>query len=160
MSASTPTAWHRTPVLRTVRSRTALAPARLWSGEVLAAIEPDVKGYFRGRKPDQVGPDASVAADLLFENVQVPSDNIIGELDYRFFHLLHTRNRSGSSARSATSPAQRRSSTRPWCKARTTKLLVIRSVSFSTMGCPSPISLLDRSRPSSHRSVRDCPRGG
>jgi long-chain-acyl-CoA dehydrogenase len=55
---------------------------------VLAAIEPDVKGYFRGRKPDQVGPDASVAADLLFENVQVPSDNIIGELDYRFFHLM------------------------------------------------------------------------
>ena len=45
-------------------------------------------GYSRGRKLDKVGQDESDTAELFFEDVRVSDDDIIGELDNGFIHMM------------------------------------------------------------------------
>ena len=45
-------------------------------------------GYSRGRKLDKVGQEESDTAELFFENVRVSDDDIVGELDNGFIHMM------------------------------------------------------------------------
>ena len=46
------------------------------------------EGFSRGRKLDKVGQDESDTAELFFEDVRVPDDDLIGELDNGFIHMM------------------------------------------------------------------------
>lgn len=57
-------------------------------GITLFAIEKGMEGFERGRKLDKVGQPEADTAELFFENVRVPSTNIIGEKDNGFIHMM------------------------------------------------------------------------
>jgi len=64
------------------------SPEKKARGITLFAVEATREGYSRGRKLDKVGQDESDTAELFFENVRVPNDNIVGELDNGFIHMM------------------------------------------------------------------------
>ena len=64
------------------------APEKKARGITLFAVEATREGYSRGRKLDKVGQDESDTAELFFEDVRVPDDNIVGELDEGFIHMM------------------------------------------------------------------------
>ena len=45
-------------------------------------------GFERGRRLDKVGQEESDTAELFFHDVRVPADNLVGELDRGFIHLM------------------------------------------------------------------------
>ena len=57
-------------------------------GLTLFAVPADSPGFSRGRKLDKVGQPESDTAELFFQDVRVPKDTIIGELDRGFVHLM------------------------------------------------------------------------
>jgi alkylation response protein AidB-like acyl-CoA dehydrogenase len=57
-------------------------------GITLFAIEATKEGFSRGRKLDKVGQDESDTAELFFENVRVTDEEIVGELDMGFIHMM------------------------------------------------------------------------
>lgn len=57
-------------------------------GITLFAVEATRDGFSRGRKLDKVGQEGSDTAELFFENVRVPSTNMIGELNQGFIHMM------------------------------------------------------------------------
>jgi long-chain-acyl-CoA dehydrogenase len=64
------------------------SPEKKARGITLFGVEADMAGYSRGRKLDKVGQPESDTAELFFEDVRVPSANIIGELDSGFIHMM------------------------------------------------------------------------
>ena len=64
------------------------SPEKKARGITLFAVEADMAGYSRGRKLDKVGQPESDTAEMFFEDVRVPSANIIGELDNGFIHMM------------------------------------------------------------------------
>ncbi len=64
------------------------APEKKARGITLFAVESDREGYSRGRKLDKVGQDESDTAELFFEDVRVPDENIVGQLDEGFIHMM------------------------------------------------------------------------
>ncbi len=64
------------------------SPEKKARGITLFGVEADMAGYSRGRKLDKVGQPESDTAELFFEDVRVPSANIIGELDNGFIHMM------------------------------------------------------------------------
>jgi long-chain-acyl-CoA dehydrogenase len=64
------------------------APEKKARGITLFAVEATREGFSRGRKLDKVGQDESDTAELFFEDVRVPSENIVGELDHGFIHMM------------------------------------------------------------------------
>ena len=63
-------------------------PEKKARGITLFAVEAETDGFSRGRKLDKVGQDESDTAELFFEDVRVPADNIVGELDNGFIHMM------------------------------------------------------------------------
>ncbi len=63
-------------------------PEKKARGITLFGVEADMAGYSRGRKLDKVGQPESDTAELFFEDVRVPSANVIGELDEGFIHMM------------------------------------------------------------------------
>lgn len=63
-------------------------PERKARGITLFGVEAGTPGFERGRKLDKVGQPESDTAELFFDNVRVPSDNIIGELNNGFIHMM------------------------------------------------------------------------
>jgi len=63
--------------------------AKRGHGISLFGVEADMEGYSRGRKLDKVGQDESDTAELFFENVRVPGNNLIGELNKGFIHMMN-----------------------------------------------------------------------
>jgi alkylation response protein AidB-like acyl-CoA dehydrogenase len=63
-------------------------PAKRAKGITLLAIETGMEGFSRGRKLDKVGQDESDTAELFFSDVRVPLDNVVGEVDRGFIHLM------------------------------------------------------------------------
>ncbi|MGH3335896.1 MAG: acyl-CoA dehydrogenase family protein, partial [Nocardioides sp.] len=63
-------------------------PEKKARGITLFAVEADADGFSRGRKLDKVGQDESDTAELFFEDVRVSADNIVGELDNGFIHMM------------------------------------------------------------------------
>ncbi len=64
------------------------APEKKARGITLFAVESTREGFARGRKLDKVGQDESDTAELFFEDLRVPEDNIVGELDEGFIHMM------------------------------------------------------------------------
>ena len=63
--------------------------AKRGHGISLLAVEADMEGFSRGRKLDKVGQDESDTAELFFEDVRVPANNVIGELNKGFIHMMN-----------------------------------------------------------------------
>jgi long-chain-acyl-CoA dehydrogenase len=64
------------------------APGRRAKGISLFAVEADRPGFARGRKLDKIGQPEADTAELFFDNVRIPADNLIGTLDQGFTHMM------------------------------------------------------------------------
>jgi alkylation response protein AidB-like acyl-CoA dehydrogenase len=64
------------------------APEKKARGITLFGVRTDAEGYSRGRKLDKVGQPESDTAELSFENVRVGEQDVIGELDNGFIHMM------------------------------------------------------------------------
>ena len=64
------------------------SPEKKAKGITLFAIPSDAPGFSRGRKLDKVGQDESDTAELFFESVRLTDDDIVGELDNGFIHMM------------------------------------------------------------------------
>jgi alkylation response protein AidB-like acyl-CoA dehydrogenase len=65
------------------------SPEKKAKGISLFAVEDGMDGFSRGRKLDKVGQDESDTAELFFEDVRIPGNNLIGELDLGFIHMMN-----------------------------------------------------------------------
>ncbi|NEA36963.1 acyl-CoA dehydrogenase family protein [Streptomyces sp. SID13031] len=63
-------------------------PGKGAKGITLFAIEEGMEGFARGRKLDKVGQTESGTSELFFEDVFVPDENVLGELDRGFIHMM------------------------------------------------------------------------
>ncbi len=57
-------------------------------GISLLMIEEGMAGFSRGRKLDKIGQHSADTAELFFDNVEVPKENLVGELNRGFYHLV------------------------------------------------------------------------
>ena len=57
-------------------------------GFSLLVVERGMEGFERGRKLDKIGLDAQDTAELSFDNVRVPSENLLGEAGLGFVYLM------------------------------------------------------------------------
>ncbi|QFZ17683.1 acyl-CoA dehydrogenase family protein [Saccharothrix syringae] len=64
------------------------SPEKKARGITLFAVETGMEGFERGRKLDKVGQPESDTAELFFEDVRVPADNVVGEVDRGFIHMM------------------------------------------------------------------------
>nr|WP_052499419.1 acyl-CoA dehydrogenase family protein [Streptomyces vietnamensis] len=51
-------------------------------------VTSDLPGFHRGRKLDKVGQAESDTAELFFDDVRVPVENVLGEIDRGFAHVM------------------------------------------------------------------------
>ncbi len=64
------------------------SPEKKARGITLFGVETAKAGFSRGRKLDKVGQDESDTAELFLEDVRCTDDDIIGELDNGFIHMM------------------------------------------------------------------------
>ncbi|WP_372728436.1 acyl-CoA dehydrogenase family protein [Nocardioides sp.] len=64
------------------------SPEKKAKGITLFGVETNKEGFSRGRKLDKVGQDESDTAELNFTDLRVSNDDIIGELDNGFIHMM------------------------------------------------------------------------
>ncbi|TAM65134.1 acyl-CoA dehydrogenase family protein [Mycobacterium sp.] len=57
-------------------------------GLSLIVVESGMKGFDRGRKLDKIGQKSADTAELIFDEVRVPAENLIGEEGRGFYHLM------------------------------------------------------------------------
>jgi alkylation response protein AidB-like acyl-CoA dehydrogenase len=57
-------------------------------GFTLLVVERDMEGFSRGRKLEKMGLHAQDTSELHFENVRVPSTNVLGQEGRGFYHLM------------------------------------------------------------------------
>src|SRR5207253_5477167 len=67
-------------------------PAKGYKGITGFIVEKSFKGFTVGKKEDKVGIRASSTCELLFENCEVPKDNIIGEVGKGYKIAIETLN--------------------------------------------------------------------
>jgi len=58
-------------------------------GLSLFVVERDMPGFERGRNLDKMGLKSQDTAELFFNNVEVPRENLLGELHRGFYSLMH-----------------------------------------------------------------------
>ena len=58
-------------------------------GISLFLVERGMKGFSRGRNLDKIGLKAQDTAELFFEDVEVPLENLVGEENRGFYYLMH-----------------------------------------------------------------------
>lgn len=58
-------------------------------GISLFLVERGMKGFTRGRNLDKIGLKAQDTAELFFEDVEVPIENLVGEENRGFYYLVH-----------------------------------------------------------------------
>jgi long-chain-acyl-CoA dehydrogenase len=63
-------------------------PAAGRKGISLLMIEEGMPGFTRGRKLDKIGQRSADTAELFFDNVSVPKENLVGEQGRGFYHLV------------------------------------------------------------------------
>ncbi|HET9260935.1 MAG TPA: acyl-CoA dehydrogenase family protein [Acidimicrobiia bacterium] len=64
-------------------------PSVRHAGMSLLVIEDGMEGFSRGRNLEKIGLHAQDTAELFFEDVRVPVDNLLGEEGKGFVHLVH-----------------------------------------------------------------------
>lgn len=64
------------------------SPGHGAKGITLFLVESDTPGFSRGRKLDKVGQPESNTAELFFDNVALPADSVLGEVDRGFAHMM------------------------------------------------------------------------
>ncbi len=57
-------------------------------GITLFAVERDMPGFVRGRKLDKIGQHQADTAELFFEDVFVPDENVLGQIGRGFVHMM------------------------------------------------------------------------
>ncbi|WP_419999580.1 acyl-CoA dehydrogenase family protein [Streptomyces boninensis] len=57
-------------------------------GLSLLVVERGMEGFERGRNLEKIGQHAQDTAELFFNDVKVPKENLLGELDGAFIHLM------------------------------------------------------------------------
>jgi alkylation response protein AidB-like acyl-CoA dehydrogenase len=57
-------------------------------GMGLFVVERDMPGFSRGKKLEKMGLHAQDTAELFFENVKVPKDNVLGDATKGFYYLM------------------------------------------------------------------------
>ncbi|MGI5219260.1 acyl-CoA dehydrogenase family protein [Nocardia sp. CA-290969] len=63
-------------------------PDKRAKGITLLAVEAGMPGFDRGRRLDKVGQPEADTAELFFTDVRVPAENVIGEVDRGFIHMM------------------------------------------------------------------------
>ncbi len=63
-------------------------PEQKHSGISLVLVERGMDGFQRGRNLEKMGLKAQDTAELYFENVQVPAENLLGEEGHGFYYLM------------------------------------------------------------------------
>jgi alkylation response protein AidB-like acyl-CoA dehydrogenase len=63
-------------------------PSKGAKGITLFAIEEGMEGFARGRKLDKVGQTESGTSELFLSDVFVPDENVLGEVDRGFIHMM------------------------------------------------------------------------
>ncbi|KAM9327646.1 long-chain specific acyl-CoA dehydrogenase, mitochondrial [Pholidichthys leucotaenia] len=58
-------------------------------GISLFLVEDGMKGFHKGRKLDKIGLKAQDTAELFFEDVRLPADALLGELNNGFYYLMN-----------------------------------------------------------------------
>lgn len=58
-------------------------------GFSLLMVERDMPGFTRGRQLEKMGQHAQDTAELFFADVRVPAENVLGEINRGFYHLMH-----------------------------------------------------------------------
>ena len=69
-----------------------LDPAAKYKGITCFLVERDMPGFRVGRKEDKLGIRASSTCELILENVQVPSENVLGALGQGYKVAIETLN--------------------------------------------------------------------
>ena len=64
------------------------SPDKGAKGITLFAVESGMPGFERGRKLDKVGQPEANTAELFFQDVRVPDENVIGEVDRGFIQMM------------------------------------------------------------------------
>lgn len=64
------------------------SPQERHSGMSLVVIEEGMEGFSRGRNLEKIGLHAQDTAELFFDDVRVPVENLLGEEGRGFFHLV------------------------------------------------------------------------
>jgi len=62
--------------------------AKASAGTSLLVVERGMKGFERGRNLEKVGLKAQDTAELFFDDVRVPAQNVLGQVDAGFLHLM------------------------------------------------------------------------
>jgi alkylation response protein AidB-like acyl-CoA dehydrogenase len=96
-------------------------PAKGAHGISLLMVERGMPGFERGRNLDKLGLKAQDTAELFFTDVRVPANNLIGELDRGFIHLMDNLPQERLSIAVAAVAASERAleMTIEYCKTRT-----------------------------------------
>jgi alkylation response protein AidB-like acyl-CoA dehydrogenase len=96
-------------------------PAKGAHGISLFMVERGMPGFERGRNLDKLGLKAQDTAELFFTDVRVPANNLIGELDRGFIHLMDNLPQERLSIAVAAVAASERAleMTIEYCKTRT-----------------------------------------
>ena len=63
-------------------------PSKRHAGVSLLVIEDGMQGFTRGRNLDKIGLHAQDTAELFFDDVHVPIENLLGEEGKGFYHLV------------------------------------------------------------------------
>jgi len=58
-------------------------------GFTLLVVERDMPGFSRGRKLSKIGQRYADTAELFFDQVRVPTANVLGQVNRGFYHLMH-----------------------------------------------------------------------
>ena len=64
------------------------SPEKKAKGITLFAVETGMAGFERGRKLDKVGQHEADTSELFFDDVRVPAENVIGEVDQGFIYMM------------------------------------------------------------------------
>ena len=64
-------------------------PQKAHKGISLLVVERGMKGFSRGKNLEKVGMKAQDTAELFFEDVEVPVENLLGEEGKGFYYLMH-----------------------------------------------------------------------
>ncbi|EKF21153.1 acyl-CoA dehydrogenase, N-terminal domain protein [Mycolicibacterium hassiacum DSM 44199] len=89
-------------------------------GISLLMIEDGMEGFTRGRKLDKIGQYSADTAELFFDNVRVPKENLVGELNRGFYHLVENLPHERVGVACYALPAARRALelTKTYCQER------------------------------------------